>query len=518
MSAFTNLDASSESKPKKHWRTLSQFYRLGPGGKSWSGDTKNFRSRIEKWSVVMGRRSIMKSPRTDLEGGRQKVEAETERQKSSLRKHDAAESHLHIMIAPDAKVEKEPVPKLRKPAKKAVFNPYHHANKSHTHVLIASDEDGPDPFKEDMNKTSLQIMINPNAKENPNVAQQVERDPPTMTTIVTNPYANVNRPMGILISSDDPNQSRVDTTTTMTSLQVMINPNAKQEEIHPPQKSQTGLPDGYKIKSSPYHQANQPHTNVIISSDGAGPRHWQANTNMTSLQVMIDPHVKDDLNAAHQSASVSSNMKVLISNDGKWEESTNMSSLQRIMINPNVSEALIPSNDVKWAESSNLSSVQRIMINPNIRDEEPDLQKQSLEVLPAEEKIGSDSSSGANEQTAEVKQMIPPFSSENQGQEKPVEESPASLDSQSQADEQKASTSDGQAQTRTEADVLSNPVLENVKEKLERRASDAPKSKPEKEKNNKDLQATKALPGDQTKNQGQPSKMKRKLPRRATMA
>jgi hypothetical protein len=41
----------------------------------------------------------------------------------------------------------------------------HHGNKSHIHILLAPDDEGPHPFKEDIHASSLQIMINPNAKD-----------------------------------------------------------------------------------------------------------------------------------------------------------------------------------------------------------------------------------------------------------------------------------------------------------------------------------------------------------------
>lgn len=493
--------ASSESKSKKHWKTISQYYRLGAGGsasKSRSGKKESLRSRLKRWSI-MGRPSTIKSPpQIDLEGGPQ--QAKKEPLKSSLRKSDAAKSHLHVMIAPDAIGEPLPTSKEIKPAKTAMFNPYDHENKSHTHVLIAPDEEGPDPFKEDIHKTSLQIMISPNAKDESNVAQQT---------------TNVSSNMKVLISNDGKGEE----ITNLSSLQrIMINPNVRDEESDRPQKSTKGLPEGNQIKGNPYHQPNLAHTNVMISSDSAGRS--QENTNMTSLQIMINPNVKDEPNIAHQTTNVSPNMKVLISNDGKREENSNMTSLQRIMVNPNVQHEpnvtqqttnvssnmkVLISGGGKGEEITNMSPLQRIMINPNVPDEEPDLAKVSPEVLTAAEKIDIDPSSDTSKQTAnEVHEMIPSSSSENQGKKEPVEESAAILDSQSQTDEQKTSTSDVGSQTRSDADVMSEPVLEKYKPgKSERRASDLPKGK--------DLQAT-------SKHEKASSSNLKKKKRRVTLA
>jgi hypothetical protein len=481
-------DASLKSQPKKHWKTISQYYRLGAGrssSKPPSGKKESLRSRLRKWSV-MGRPSTTQSlARIDLEGGPKK-----EPPKSSLRKSDEAKSHLHVMIAPDAK--DGPQTSAKKPANKAMSNPYYHGNRSHTHVLVAPDEEGPDPFKEDRHATSLQIMINPNAKDEPNVAEPSEKDSSANRTIVTNPYDNANRPhMGILVSSDGPSHSQAD--TTMTSLQIMINPNVKQEASHPAQENTNGLPEGNLIKRSPYYQANRPHTNVLISSDGAGPSHSQGKTHMSSLQIMINPNVKDDSNVA---TNVSPNMKVLISNDGKGEDGTNLSSLQRIMINPNAKDEsniaqqtanvsphmkVLISNNGKREDSRNMSSLQRIMINPNVRDEEPDLAKTNLEILPAEEKIDINPSSDANNQTAnEVNKTTPLLSPEEQGKKGPVEEPAAISD---QASEQKPNTNAVDAQTRNEADEVSEAVMEKyLPKKSNRRAGEFLKSK--------DVQAT----------------------------
>jgi len=162
-----------------------------------------------------------------------------ELKKSSLHSSMATKSHLHVMIATNAKEE---APKKDKPSTKYKYkNPYYHPRKSHMHILIKdeNDNEGPQNSQEDIHMTSLQIMISPNVKDEPHQFQQSTQVFPKIPTHY-NPYDHVNKPhTHLLMTSNDQDKgpNYYQQNTNMTPLQIMINPNVKDDQsLHLEQK------------------------------------------------------------------------------------------------------------------------------------------------------------------------------------------------------------------------------------------------------------------------------------------
>lgn len=382
-----------------------------------------------------------------------------EPKKSFLRSSTAAKSHLYVMIAIDAKDEEPSILNEDKPIKKKVYDsPYYHAKKSHMHVLIKDEDEGPQTSEEDIHMTSLQIMINPKVKDEPHQFQQIF---PKQNSIYYNPYNHINKPHTyVLMTSDvkDEGPNYYQGNTNMTSLQIMINPNVKDDEPHHPQQNKIDFPIQKNMNESPYHQSIIPHTHLLISSNDKNNDliHPRENKNMSSLQIMINPNVKDESDNFQLNINVSLEKKKLY-NPHDYVNKLHMQVL---------------SDEYKFIQgNANMTSLQ-IKINPNVEDAELDSPEESIEVLHVEQKLGKNSTYVANTQiTKKIDELLLPSHFENQGGNSGAIKE---MEANQNLEQNRLTTSDDIAQIIIEGDAIKKYEDDDLQSRFEaKNSSDA---------------------------------------------